>query len=107
MITVNTDSLRNQTILVALNESVVSNGLSVTVEFTSPSRPTITLTKTLTLVSSGFFSFILTVADVSNFVDDTYRYEIKTGELNYKKGRVRIQSGQLVGFDYEIEHLLA
>ena len=107
MITVNKDSQQNQTIQLALNESKVSNGQSVTIEFISPSRPTITLTKTLTLVGSGFFSFVLTTAEFAQFVDDTYRYEVKTGSVNFKKGRVRIQEGQLTGFDYVIEHLLA
>lgn len=105
MITINKDSQINQTILVALTS--VTSGQSVTVEFISPSRATITLTKTLTLVSSGFFSFDITVAEFANFIDDTYRYEIKTGDIIYKKGRVRIQEGQLVGFDFIIETLLA
>ena len=105
MITVNQSG--SQTITVSLNRSYAFDGDNVDLVFSSPSRPQITITKAITAIGSGFFTFTLLDADKTGFVDDTYSYQILKGTYTLKEGFVRLVDGLLTGFEYEIEHLFS
>lgn len=108
MITV--EKNQNRTIRVLLNQRRVNLANPITINFTSPSRDTISLSKTLTEIGLGFYSFVVTSADASFFVDDTYSYEILQGAQFLKKGYVRLiigQAGDFESFDYTLDFLLA
>lgn len=107
MITV--EKNQDRTIRVLLNQRRVNLAEAVTINFTSPSRDAITLSKTLTEIGLGFYSFVVTSADASFFVDDTYSYEITQSGVSLKKGYVRLIVGeeQIAVFDYTLDFLLA
>ena len=108
MITVEKNLTR--TVKVLLNQSRVNLADPITINFTSPSRSTIQLSKTLTEIGSGFYSFTVTNLEANQFVDDTYSYEILQGATSLKKGYVRLivgdQDVQLV-FDYTLDFTLS
>lgn len=107
MITV--EKNQNRTIKLLLNQRRVNLAEAVTINFTSPSRETISLSKTLTEIGLGFYSFVLTSAEASFFVDDTYSYELTQSGVSLKKGYVRLIVGEeeISLFDYSLDFLLA
>jgi len=107
MITV--EKNQNRTIRVLLNQRRVNLANPITINFTSPSRDTISLSKTLTEIGLGFYSFVVTSAEASYFVDDTYSYEITQSGVSLKKGYVRLIVGEeeISLFDYTLDFLLA
>ena len=107
MITV--EKNQDRTIRVLLNQRRVNLAEAVTINFTSPSRETISLSKTLTEIGLGFYSFVVTSAEASFFVDDTYSYEITQAGVSLKKGYVRLIVGEeeISLFDYSLDFLLA
>ena len=108
MITVEKNLTR--TVKVLLNQSRVNLADPITINFTSPSRSTIQLSKTLTEIGLGFYSFTVTNLEANQFVDDTYSYEILQGATSLKKGYVRLIVGdqdlELV-FDYTLDFTLS
>lgn len=108
MITVQKNATR--TVKVGLNQDNLIVANPITISFTSPSRTTIELTKTLTLISAGFYSFQITSQESIDFIDDTYSYNITQNEVSLKKGFVRLQAAgeslDLV-FDFTLDFTLS
>jgi len=97
----------SQRILLSLNSERAKNDDTVSVVFESPSRPTLTFTKSLTNYGQGFFYFDLAASEGDQLIDSTYAYRIeRLGEI-LKIGNVRIIEGEEFGLDNELEFLLA
>ena len=76
---------------VSLNRSKVQNGDLVDVIFTSPSRPTYTLEKSLTDQGGGFFYFNVEAAEADQLIDNSYVYRIEKDSEILKIGNVRFE----------------
>lgn len=103
---------RNQSTLVKiqLNQDKLSVLESVVINFTSPSRTSIQLTKSLTVISSGFYSFTVTHLDAQLFIDDTYSYSVTQDDIVLKRGFVRYIIGdgtEGLLFDYTLDFTLS
>ena len=97
----------DQKVLISLNQNKVENEDSVSVVFESPSRPTLTFTKSLTDFGEGFFYFTLLATEGNQLIDSTYIYKIVKNEEILKLGNVRIIEGEQFGLDDELEFLLS
>lgn len=62
----------------------------VVINFYSPSRPTISLTKTLSDTVGGFFSFEVTAEEGADFIDNSYTYQIVYDSEVVSLGNVRL-----------------
>jgi len=95
----------------SLNSQVAQAG-SANLVLSSPSRGTITFTKSLSSLGSGFFSLTLDAADTNLLEDDTYSYTLSQDDIYLKTGFVRLvieeadipEDGQL---DAVLDFLLA
>lgn len=96
--------LKNVKTKVVLSLPKAQNNDTIQAVFNSPSRPTISLQKALTSEGGGFFSFEITVAEASDFIDNSYTYKIDLNGEIIALGNVRLDTGQLEGIEYEIEH---
>ena len=108
MITVTKNEIK--IVKIQLNQDKVNSDAEVVINFTSPSRTSIQLTKSLTVISSGFYSFSLTDLDASQFVDDTYSYSVTQDDVELKVGYVRLVTGSgLFGlaFEYTLDFTLS
>jgi hypothetical protein len=68
---------------------VPSDGV-VNVVFSSPSRPSVELTKALEIENLGFFSFTVTDVEANQLIDNSYSYVINYGDDVVALGNVRI-----------------
>ena len=108
MITVKT----NQTAVVKvnLNPTKFNSSAAVDVIFSSPTRPTITLSKSLSELSGGFFSFNIDSLEGMTFVDDSYSYRIEQNNVILKYGKVRVvtvETDEIIVFDYTLDFTLS
>jgi hypothetical protein len=98
------------TIQVYLNPTSLNELENVSLRLISPSRSTITLDKSLTKISTGFYSFETSSLEADQLKDDTYSYQILQGETILKYGFVRLAEGNNVlniVFDYTLDFLLS
>ena len=68
------------------------------------------MTKSLNVISSGFYSFNITFLDALLFIDDTYSYSVTQNDVTLKRGYVRyfVGDGTLgLSFDYTLDFTLS
>ena len=96
------------TVKVNLNPSKFDSGQDVDIVFFSDSRPTITLTKSLTTLRSGFYSFDVSAVESEDFIDNIYLYQVKQGEDVLKNGKARLETvAEITVFDYTLDFTLS
>lgn len=101
----------NQTITakVYLNQELLNENEAVSLSLSSPSRPSLEFSKTLTRISAGFYSFEISVADAKSLKDDTYSYTIVQNNVILKYGKVRLEAiaeADNLVFDYTLDFTL-
>lgn len=106
MITIDKNQTRQ--IKLYLNQNLLNEESEISLVLSSPSRPTIELTKSLTKISTGFYSFDITANEGSQLVDNTYTYTIEQDERILKYGKVRRTVTELSNlvFDYTLDFTL-
>ena len=97
-----------------LNQEKVNEAQQITLRLKSPSRPQIDIIKSLTKISTGFYSFVITPFESHLLEDNSYRYQILQNdefqnELILKIGKVRlIETQQLINsFDFTLDFTIA
>lgn len=88
MITI--DKNLTKTVKVYLNQENLNEAVDVTFRLQSPSRSTVYLIKSLTKISTGFYSFQVTAVEGSQLIDDSYYYQVLQNDFILKKGKVRL-----------------
>jgi len=99
---------QRSTLRFSLNRSVAAEGVA-SLSLNSPSRGTLTFTKSLTNLGSGFFSLVLDFTDTAQLEDDTYSYELTQDGTYLKTGFIRLLEADLTNgqFDYKMDFLMS
>lgn len=106
MITIDKNQAR--TVKVYLNQSLINEESEISLVLSSPSRSEITLNKSLSKISAGFYYFTVTAEEGAQLEDDSYSYTIEQSDVVLKYGKVRRTITELSDliFDYTLDFTL-
>ena len=93
-----------------MNQDKLNIANPITIELNSPSRAQIVYSKTLSLISLGFYYISFSDSDMELLEDDTYSYVITQDEVELKIGYVRLTGNTFSPefiFDYTLDFTLS
>lgn len=93
-----------------MNQDKLNIANPITIELNSPSRAQIVYSKTLSLISLGFYYISFSSSDMELLEDDTYSYIISQDDVALKYGYIRLTGNTFNSeflFDYTLDFTLS